>query len=105
MSQISETLDAAAESFSDALKRQLEACRDMVVEREGEGEYRVFFAEPPNNVFLRLYGVEGERHHAVFAAVVGFVPGEPTFQLYVGEPELRDGTDAISGIEATTVEP
>lgn len=84
-------IDIAAEAFDTRLQAGVARCHALLDEVDTETERRIFFLQHPEKPTVRLYGVHAGERHAVFAAALGFVPDTASFQMYVGEPEVREG--------------
>lgn len=87
-------VDIAAEALDTKLQEMILVCNAQLDEAGDTSEDRkVFFLQHPESpTNVRLFGVQGENQHAVFSAVLGFVPEKPNLQIYVGDPQLREGT-------------
>lgn len=90
--EIPDLIDIAAEAFDTRLQEGIARCHTLLDEHETETERRIFFLQHPEKVAVRLYGVQAGERHAVFAAALGFVPDNASFQMYVGDPEVREGS-------------
>lgn len=81
--------DIVVEAFDKQLDVRFMEAREMLGD---DGDVTKFFIDNPREPGVgRLYGLQGETRHAVFVTALGFVPGKPTFRVFVGPAEVREG--------------
>lgn len=85
-------MQVACMLVEQSVKEAYDACNVLLDEiNEDRGERQAFFVQSDHPT-VRYYGVQDGEHHAVFPVAVGFDEGSANFNLYVGEPQLREGT-------------
>lgn len=85
-------MQLACALVEQAVKDAYDTCHVLLDEINEDREGRQAFFVQSDHPIVRYYGVQDGEHHAVFPVAVGFAEGSADFNLYVGNPQLREGT-------------
>lgn len=87
-----------------ALDERLEISRTLLLEAgEAEDDLRPFYLVHQSDATMRVFGVQGARHHAGFLAQFGFEAQGPFIVVDLENPTLHEGVLDLDGpVEVTT---
>lgn len=77
--------ELTAEAIDHLIDDRLTECRKML--NLGEGEGRMIYLDDPHAPGVqRVYGIQAPHGFALCKCRLGFIPGQPSFTVYFGEP-------------------